>query len=99
MPHCLPKAEVGERAAVPIIEVGKQRVNVRDCRIYTHLLHNVKLILKFVLFLSMYGGVHIAEGVQVQKILTDRGHVSAIQTSHGTVKCKYFVNCGGQVLQ
>ncbi|XP_041454472.1 pyruvate dehydrogenase phosphatase regulatory subunit, mitochondrial-like [Lytechinus variegatus] len=41
-------------------------------------------------------GVSIIEGVQVSKIKSENGRVSAVETSHGTVKCEYFVNCGGQ---
>ncbi|CAG5136045.1 unnamed protein product [Candidula unifasciata] len=41
-------------------------------------------------------GVKICEGVAVQKVVTDQGRVTVVETSHGKIKCEYFVNCAGQ---
>ncbi|XP_071480308.1 pyruvate dehydrogenase phosphatase regulatory subunit, mitochondrial-like [Diadema antillarum] len=41
-------------------------------------------------------GVQILEGVQVSRVNSENGSVHSVDTSHGKVRCDYFVNCGGQ---
>lgn len=41
-------------------------------------------------------GVKILEGVQVKRIDTTNGQVSGVLTSHGDIRCEYFINCAGQ---
>ncbi|GAB1607286.1 pyruvate dehydrogenase phosphatase regulatory subunit, mitochondrial-like [Argonauta hians] len=40
-------------------------------------------------------GVKMFEGIQVYQIPTENLKVSNVVTSHGTIKCEYFVNCSG----
>ncbi|KAE8737552.1 hypothetical protein FOCC_FOCC016988 [Frankliniella occidentalis] len=41
------------------------------------------------------GGVHVLEGCSVKRVVSSDGRIVAVDTSHGTVECQYFVNCGG----
>lgn len=41
-------------------------------------------------------GVKIVEGVSVNKVSTKDDTVDTVETSHGNIKCEYFVNCAGQ---
>jgi len=40
-------------------------------------------------------GATCIEGVLVEDVLTEGGHVHGVVTNHGTVKTDYVVNCGG----
>ncbi|XP_060066180.1 pyruvate dehydrogenase phosphatase regulatory subunit, mitochondrial-like [Ylistrum balloti] len=40
-------------------------------------------------------GVHVIEGVKVNRVNTSNGQVSGVQTSRGDITCEYFVNCSG----
>ncbi len=40
-------------------------------------------------------GVRVAEGVTVTDVLTERGEVTGVRTSHGDVECEVVVNCAG----
>ena len=42
-------------------------------------------------------GVKIIEKVSVNKVLTEDDQVCGVNTTHGDIKCDYFVNCAGQV--
>ena len=42
-------------------------------------------------------GVKIYEGVGVKSVLTEDDKVSSVETTHGDIKCEYFVNCTGMV--
>ena len=39
----------------------------------------------------------IYEGVGVKSVLTEDDKVSSVETTHGDIKCEYFVNCTGMV--
>lgn len=43
-------------------------------------------------------GVQILERTTVQQVLVEKGHVTAVETDHGSISCEYFVNCAGQVM-
>lgn len=45
--------------------------------------------------LAQAGGAKYLENVAVLTVLTNNGRVCAVETSLGTVKCEYFVNCAG----
>ena len=47
--------------------------------------------------LPFIAGVKIYNGVKVEKVVTKDDIVTAVETSHGTIKCEYFINCAGQV--
>ena len=49
------------------------------------------------LFFLFSIGIKFFQGVQVLQIPTENLKVSQVQTSHGTIKCEYFVNCAGMV--
>lgn len=34
----------------------------------------------------------------MNKVVTKDDAVTAVETSHGTIQCEYFVNCAGQVM-
>jgi 4-methylaminobutanoate oxidase (formaldehyde-forming) len=40
-------------------------------------------------------GVAVHEGVQVTNVLHERGAVTGVETSHGTIGCEFVVNCAG----
>ncbi len=40
-------------------------------------------------------GARIVEGVAVTKVLTQRGAVAGVETTHGTIRCETVVNCAG----
>lgn len=40
-------------------------------------------------------GVMVYENCAVTKVTNQNGQVSAVETTHGTVKCEHFVNCAG----
>ncbi|XP_014478147.1 PREDICTED: pyruvate dehydrogenase phosphatase regulatory subunit, mitochondrial isoform X2 [Dinoponera quadriceps] len=40
-------------------------------------------------------GVTVYENCAVTKVINQNGHVGAVETTHGTVKCQHFVNCAG----
>ncbi|XP_059488036.1 pyruvate dehydrogenase phosphatase regulatory subunit, mitochondrial [Neocloeon triangulifer] len=39
--------------------------------------------------------VKIVENCYIQKVLEEKGRVSAVETNKGTIQCDVFVNCGG----
>ncbi|MGE5337938.1 MAG: GcvT family protein [Gemmatimonadota bacterium] len=40
-------------------------------------------------------GARIVEGVAVTRVLAQRGAVTGVETSHGTIRCETVVNCAG----
>ncbi|XP_023346835.1 pyruvate dehydrogenase phosphatase regulatory subunit, mitochondrial, partial [Eurytemora carolleeae] len=44
---------------------------------------------------AMAGGVKVLENCEVKRIISKDGTVKAVETSHGTVECDYFVNSAG----
>lgn len=49
----------------------------------------------FFLYFLLNAGVHVLEGCSVKRVVSSNGRIVAVDTSHGTVECQYFVNCGG----
>ena len=47
--------------------------------------------------LSLLAGVKLFEGVGVKSVQTVDDKVSSVETTHGDIKCDYFVNCTGMV--
>lgn len=45
--------------------------------------------------LAQKGGAKYKENVSVNEVYTENGRVHSINSSAGTVKCEYFVNCAG----
>lgn len=48
--------------------------------------------------LSAKGGVKYVKNCEFLNLSTQNGRVSAVDTSLGTIKCEYFVNCAGMVI-
>lgn len=42
-----------------------------------------------------FTGVRVFEQCKVKRIINDNRKVEAVETTLGTIKCKYFVNCAG----
>jgi len=40
-------------------------------------------------------GVKIVQRCRVKEVLTSKQRVTGVQTNHGPIECKYFVNCAG----
>ncbi|KAF4527520.1 hypothetical protein B566_EDAN015620 [Ephemera danica] len=47
--------------------------------------------------LAKKGGAKYIEGCEVKNVLTKNSRISGVQTSLGTVRCEYFVNCAGMI--
>lgn len=45
----------------------------------------------------MFLGAKYVENCKVFRVLTENGHIQAVETSLGKVNCEYFVNCAGMV--
>lgn len=48
--------------------------------------------------LSAAGGAKYIKDCRYNNLITHNGKVAAVDTSLGTIKCQYFVNCSGMVL-
>jgi glycine/D-amino acid oxidase-like deaminating enzyme len=47
--------------------------------------------------LAQKGGAKYVKNCEFLHLSTQNGRVSAVETSLGTIKCEYFVNCAGMV--
>lgn len=47
------------------------------------------------LLTSFISGVQVYEDCAITKVINQNGRIEAVETTHGTVKCKHFVNCAG----
>lgn len=49
--------------------------------------------------LAKKGGAQYVEQCRIKKVHTQNGAVDSVETTEGTVKCEFFVNCAGMVIQ
>lgn len=53
------------------------------------------MFFKYCISISSFSGVTVFENCAVTKVVNQSGRVEAVETSHGTIECRHFVNCAG----